>query len=604
MADQYDRWTKESLIRRVRLLEEELKKHSPLSSKVDEDQRNQPAAPPPGEDAAGDDPSSAAPAKKQKKKKKIDPSKYSTRLVALKLAYLGKRYNGFEFQNTAREATIEEELWKALVKSCLIFPENPEVVDFSKWEYSKCGRTDRGVSAFGQVIGIRVRSNRPVPKEPEPEPEPVAEAAGPLGAEDAADGAETEAKGQVKAEASTDAEAGPGKAKAKKREWDPIADEIEYCRVLNGILPPDIRILAWCPNLPPDFSARFACRERQYRYFFTQPAYAPLPSSVDPNKRAGVPKDGWLDIDAMRKAAKLYEGLHDFRNFCKVDPNKQITNFWRRIFECDIVEVKDIGSALPYLNGPDFRPETLQQDGDTHPKVYYFHVRGSAFLWHQIRHMVAVIFSVGQGYEPPSIVSDLLDAAKTPRRPGYTMTDEVPLVLWDCIFPELPREEGGQQDMHSAEVPHLHHVDAMDWIWMGEDKPSNLFGSHGLADQLWEQWRERKMDEILANQLLGRVAVQADLGRGLQGPARSKRSDKVFDGGNSGRQVGTYVPMMKKPMLPSPEEVNDKFARSKGFASSAEMTKTKHWRAAMKAAKNGDAGKGGETPSSTPGGPE
>ena len=100
--------------------------------------------------------------------RKFDPSKHSTRLIALKLAYLGKRYNGFEYHtnNPTPLPTIEEELWKALNKSRLIIPDDtnplqPGEVNWEGCEYSKCGRTDKGVSAFGQVIGIRVRSNRP-----------------------------------------------------------------------------------------------------------------------------------------------------------------------------------------------------------------------------------------------------------------------------------------------------------------------------------------------------------------------------------------------------------------------------------------------------------
>jgi tRNA pseudouridine38/39 synthase len=74
---------------------------------------------------------------------------------------------------------VEEELWHALMKAKLIFPTISEVgqdgqvqvsiqgeskgnVNWEGCQYSKCGRTDRGVSAFGQVIGIRVRSNRPM----------------------------------------------------------------------------------------------------------------------------------------------------------------------------------------------------------------------------------------------------------------------------------------------------------------------------------------------------------------------------------------------------------------------------------------------------------
>lgn len=555
MADaNYQDWSKDRLVERVRELEAQLRKH----------EANAAAGPPAPENTAVQQQEK----KKKKKNKKIDPSKYSTRLIALKVAYLGKRYAGFEYQAGVDVPTIEEELWKALVKSCLIWPDNPDKVDFSPWEYSKCGRTDRGVSAFGQVIGIRVRSSRPVaPKKAEGE---------------RADG------DTAMAEAHDD-----GDGDAGKPAWDPIADEINYPRVLNRLLPPDIRVLAWAPTLPPNFSARFSCRERQYRYYFTQPAFLPLPASLEASSSGPTTTGrrlGWLDINAMRAAAKLFEGVHDFRNFCKVDGAKQITNFHRRVFEADIVEVDDMASALPFLSQQDFMPADLGEKGTAaaYPKVYYFHVRGSAFLWHQIRHMVAIVFAVGQGLEKPSLVTELLDASKHPRKPNYAMADEVPLVLWDCIFPKLEGDASKEAlDVHdpAAEAdPNM--KDAIDWVWLGEDRPSNLHGSSGLLDQLWATWRERKIDEVLANQLLDSVARKIDPSRRLAepGPDASKPSEsqRVFEGGNSARASGTYVPVLKRPLLASPEEVNDKWAQSKGFANSEELTNTKNWRTKLK----------------------
>ncbi|KAJ4306939.1 pseudouridine synthase deg1 [Collariella sp. IMI 366227] len=449
--------------------------------------------------------------------KTLDPSKYSTRLIALKLSYLGKNYGGFEYQTGAAIPSIEEELWKALVQSCLIWPEDRDKVDFAPWEYSKW-------------------------------------------------------------------------VEVAKPKWDSVADEINYPRLLNRLLPPDIRVLAWAPTLPEDFSARFSCWERQYRYFFTQPAFSP-PSAVADTKG----KEGWLDIGAMREAAKLFEGVHDFRNFCRVDGGKQISNFKRRVFEADVVEVEDVGSALPYLDQADFRPDGVEQ-GSKHPKVYYFHVRGSAFLWHQIRHMVAILFLVGQGLEKPSVITDLLDVAKHPRKPDYIMAEAVPLVLWDCIFPKVEdgmTREKAAQDVHNPDfVANANLQDGMDWVWLGEDKPEHLHGASGLADQLWEYWRERKMDELLANQLLDSVARKADLTRRLAAsgaPEKGRPSQRVYEGGDTARAVGTYVPVFKKPQRPTPDEINDKWAQSKGFASSEAMAKTKNWRSVIRANKSGSA---------------
>lgn len=91
-------------------------------------------------------------------------------MIALKFAYLGQKYNGLEYAagNITPQPTIEETLWAALNKGRLILPTDEEAmaagqITWKGCDYTKCGRTDKGVSAFGQVIGLRVRSNRPLP---------------------------------------------------------------------------------------------------------------------------------------------------------------------------------------------------------------------------------------------------------------------------------------------------------------------------------------------------------------------------------------------------------------------------------------------------------
>lgn len=572
MADQgnYNNWTRVGLIQRVKELEKELRaasssssaqistSNNEISQAVSEEQQQRQQQ----QQQAGDGDGELSPlVTKPKGKRKIDPSKYSTRFIALKLAYLGKNFGGFEFQAQGNQSSIEEELWNALTKACLIFPEDKRVVDFDCCEYSKCGRTDRGVSAFGQVIALRVRSNRPLPKK-QPETDDGVQL---VKEEEHEAAAEDQAKKQ-------------SKPKAPPRPFDDIRDEIPYSHVLNRLLPKEIRIQAWCPAPPPGFSARFSCRERQYRYFFTQPAFAPTPSPIEDSAAAkeGVKgkkeedkkpmKPGWLDIEAMRDAAKRYEGEHDFRNLCKIDPAKQITKFKRRMFESDIVEVKDAASALLYLRAAGFAPENIDlSSGEAYPKVYYFHVRGSAFLWHQIRHMVAVLFLVGQGLEKPSLISELLDVEKNPRRPNYVMADEVPLVLWDCIFPS---------DLNDTIAPRRKD-DALKWIYVGEDGPSGRYGQFGIMDDAWQLWRGRKMDEILAGQLLQHISQQgnngttaAALGKAARGIANST---KVFEGGNNGRLSGKYPGVLNMKLLESVDEQNDKYAKRNGYADGADM---------------------------------
>lgn len=384
------------------------------------------------------------------------------------------------------EATVEGEDQEVEVYAEYDGEERIETAHWDGCEYSKCGRTDKGVSSFGQVIGIRVRSNKPLPKPPQPKSEDTMDPAG-VAAQEAGKGA-TEPAETVEAE---------------EKPFDPINDEIPYIHVLNQVLPPEIRVLAWCPTPPPDFSARFSCRERRYKYFFTNPAYLPVPGSQEaadgPHPNGGA----WLNIEKMKEAATYFLGTNDFRNFAKMDPARQLTNFERIIFHVDIEEISS-------LDDPGFLASTASRDAQgslsQEPKVYAFVVHGSAFLYNQVRHMAAILFLVGQGLEEPTIVKELLDVAKNPRKPKYEIASDAPLVLWDCIFPgenSNPRE------------------DSLDWVYA--DHPSNVartkssihggkWGINGLMDTMWATWRSRKIDEIHAAQLLQVTSLQ---GQGL-----------------------------------------------------------------------------------------
>ncbi|KAF4377160.1 hypothetical protein G4B88_009152 [Cannabis sativa] len=169
--------------------------------------------------------------------------------------------------------------------------------------------------------------------------------------------------------------------------------EIDYVRVLNRALPNDIRVLGWCP-VPIDFSARFSCLGREYKYFF------------------------WgdnLDLLAMESSGEKFIGEHDFRNFCKMDA-LNVHAYTRRVksFEIYPCDVRFQGNQL-----------------------WAIRIKGSAFLWHQVRCMVAVLFMIGQGLESPDVIDTLLDVDRIPRKPQYLMAPEIPLVLHSCEFEDL-----------------------------------------------------------------------------------------------------------------------------------------------------------------------
>lgn len=309
-AAPYSTWSNSALIARIDELEAQLK----ISN----------AQQPPRSTHSKDDPSLV-----QEPANTFDPLRYRTRHIALKIAYLGQNYSGYEHANgnLTPLPTIEEVLWKAMRKACLIWPPTDEPAEATRsfaersrkpfhisWDgcqYSKCGRTDRGVSAFGQVIGIRVRSNQ------------LSESA-------ASARKDVEVEGEV--------------IESKNiTPFDPIEDELPYISMLNSLLPSDIRVLAWCPNPPDGFDARYSCGERRYKYFFTNPAFLPTTGPIGISDAQGHDtglREGWLDIEAMKEAAKRLVGLHDYRNFCRVDVSKQLGTFERRLTHVSIEEVK------------------------------------------------------------------------------------------------------------------------------------------------------------------------------------------------------------------------------------------------------------------------
>lgn len=90
--------------------------------------------------------------KEERKTREFEIGKYSIRHIAFKVSYLGWNHDGFAAQ-AATENTIEEFLWKALTKTCLIGDRTE-----AEEHFTKCGRTDKGVSAIDQVLIIILTS--------------------------------------------------------------------------------------------------------------------------------------------------------------------------------------------------------------------------------------------------------------------------------------------------------------------------------------------------------------------------------------------------------------------------------------------------------------
>jgi tRNA pseudouridine38-40 synthase len=155
----------------------------------------------------------------------------------------------------------------------------------------------------------------------------------------------------------------------------PVAN---FVVALNDILPASIRVLA-AEQVPEDFHPRKSAKAKTYRYrIYRNPICPPL-----------LARYVWhypypLDENAMRDAAPLVEGEHDFTSFAAVDPERGregLSNV-RRIFSSQ------------------WRRESSE---------LIYEVRGNGFLHHMVRNLVGTFLLVGKGTLKPAELTRILE---------------------------------------------------------------------------------------------------------------------------------------------------------------------------------------------------
>ena len=413
---------------------------------------SEPAPPPRVDDGADAGP----PAPASRAARGFDVREYPSAYVALRVMYAGWDYRGFAQQGSDGVRTVEGALFSALRRTRLIAPDAaPEDV-----AYTRCGRTDAGVSALGQIVSLRLRSKRGTKGETRREETNEGHDGDPLRTsdDDASDDAKRRSElqneqNELRNDGAPRAATSSGDRRAARSDStrpppggvffaEHAEDELDYCALLNRALPEDVRVTGW-GYVHESFSARFDCEFRLYKYFFCA-----FPDSADCAGPLSAEGDGKtfqkrssLDLDAMRDAARRFEGTHDFRNLCKMDA-RNVHNYVRTVYRCDVVDAADAGAwedgggargtrgALGFS-----RLNKSETSAGSPPGLCYVRVEGSAFLWHQVRCMAAVLFLVGLRRETPDVVDALLDATKFKNgKPQYEMAPDAPLVLWRCGF--------------------------------------------------------------------------------------------------------------------------------------------------------------------------
>jgi tRNA pseudouridine38-40 synthase len=154
-----------------------------------------------------------------------------------------------------------------------------------------------------------------------------------------------------------------------------LRDLPSWIRGTNRFLPRDVAV-QWCRKVDAGFHARNSAQGRRYRFVV-------LESAVRPALENGA--CGWvfrtLDGDAMRAAASVLIGQHDFSSF--------------RSSECQ--------SPTPVKT---LRGITITQRG----AYWRFDFDGNAFLHHMVRNILGCLVAVGSGRQPVAWMTEVLAA--------------------------------------------------------------------------------------------------------------------------------------------------------------------------------------------------
>jgi tRNA pseudouridine38-40 synthase len=150
-----------------------------------------------------------------------------------------------------------------------------------------------------------------------------------------------------------------------------------WVRGVNALLPDSVAVL-WARPVDGEFHARYSAFARGYRYVLLNRAVRPA---------LAARYAGWyhapLDVEAMREAARLLTGEHDFSAFRSAEC--QAKSPVRTLFELSIEKNQD---RIDFV------------------------LRANAFLHHMVRNIVGTLVYVGKGKQPPRWTKEVLESRK------------------------------------------------------------------------------------------------------------------------------------------------------------------------------------------------
>jgi tRNA pseudouridine38-40 synthase len=149
-------------------------------------------------------------------------------------------------------------------------------------------------------------------------------------------------------------------------------DAATFTRAINAQLPGDIRVLS-IEEAADDFHARFSATSKRYRY---QMQCAPIAGPFTRGYAWHLPQP--LDVEAMRAAASLLVGTHDFEAF------------------------RSAGSDTAGTVRTVTRSELVSRE------LLAYELAGNGFLRHMVRAIVGTLVDVGRGRRTPDSIAGLL----------------------------------------------------------------------------------------------------------------------------------------------------------------------------------------------------
>jgi tRNA pseudouridine38-40 synthase len=199
----------------------------------------------------------------------------------------------------------------------------------------------------------------------------------------------------------------------------------EFRRAFNALLSPAIRVLS-AEEVGPEFHSRWNAAAKTYQYRIYRGQVLP------PFEERFVLHDPFpLDTTAMARAARLFEGVHDFSSFAAstgTDEGDRDRSPMREIFSSRLfvrqgsyfsgkgfhaVIASSANSLDEAAAQPGVVPEVAGSNpcgaGGCEPHELLYVVRGKSFLRYMVRKIVGTLLDVGRGRLRPEAIPQLFE---------------------------------------------------------------------------------------------------------------------------------------------------------------------------------------------------